>query len=335
MGGNDCSQRLCNFGKAWIDTNLGDLNANGIIDTDQQVYTGYANTIVGEQYDPNYGVARTSNTAQWDEAHFYRECSNKGVCNRKTGLCDCFPGFEGEGCRRMSCPLDCNGHGRCQLIEHEKLNTEYTLWDQDKVQRCNCDPGYSGPDCSTRECPKGIDPVEFTYTNADSVYKIEFHSLTSDDWNKGNLPNGPTYFTLTYTDDFGDVWTTHAVTMYYQANCATDPKKWDPETKSTSTCTSTPFMASPTYDNATAHGGQTGTVFGDVRNARFLNKFYQTNFLYDHSFVGEQVNNTLKNLPNDLIRAPYVWTVYNPVEFTGTVAEPESPNAAVGFLYPA
>merc|ERR1711934_1283979 len=133
-----------------IDTNLGDLNANGIIDTDQQVYSGYANTLVGEQYDPNYGVARTSNTAPWDEAHFYRECSNKGVCNRKTGICDCFPGFEGEGCRRMSCPLDCNGHGRCQLIEHEKLNTAYTLWDQDKVQRCKCDPGYSGPDFSAR-----------------------------------------------------------------------------------------------------------------------------------------------------------------------------------------
>ena len=51
--------------------------ANGVIDTDQQVYTGYANTLVGEQYDPNYGVARSNNLASWDEAHFYRECSNK------------------------------------------------------------------------------------------------------------------------------------------------------------------------------------------------------------------------------------------------------------------
>jgi len=325
--GNDCSERLCNFGKAWIDTNLGDLNANGIIDTDQQVYSGYANTLVGEQYDPNYGVARKSNLAQWDEAHFYRECSNKGICNRKTGICDCFPGFEGEGCRRMSCPLDCNGHGKCQLIEHEKLNSEYSLWDQDKVQRCNCDPGYQGPDCSIRACPKGIDPVEFTYTNADSVYKIEFHEVAKQAWNTGKLPNGPTFFTLTYTDDFGDVWTTHAITIYHQANCHADAKKWDPETKSTSSCVVTPFVANPALAAT--------STFGDVRAGAFLDKFYKTNFLYDHSFVGEQVNNTLKNLPNDKLRSPYVWTVYNPVQFTGTVAVPASPNANKGFLYPA
>jgi hypothetical protein len=231
-----------------FETSPTDLNANGIIDTDQQVYSGYANTLVGEQYDPNYAVARKTNVESWDEAHFYRECSNKGICNRKTGICDCFPGFEGEGCRRMSCPLDCNGHGQCQLIEHEYQNDMYTLWDQDKVQRCKCDPGYSGPDCSTRECPKGIDPVEFTYKNVDSVYKIEFKSVghvtnvnnkVGDAWNLNKLPNGPTYFTLTYLDDFGDEWTTHAITMYYQANCGSDLadlSKWDPETKSEVSC---------------------------------------------------------------------------------------------------
>jgi len=109
-------------------------------------------------------------------------------------------------------------------------------------------------------------------------------------------------------------------------NCATDAAKWDPETLSTSTCSITPFIANPMT---------TDTLFGNVRNSGVLDTFYKTNFLYDASFVGEQVNNTLKSLPNDLIRAPYVWTVYNPVESVGTADSAKSPNADKGFLYPA
>jgi hypothetical protein len=72
-----------------------------------------------------------------------------------------------------------------------------------------------------------------------------------------------------------------------------------------------------------------------VRASSFLDKFYQTNFLYGASFVGEQVNNTLKHLPNDKVRSPYVWTVYNPVVSVGTKASPKSPNADKAFLYPS
>ncbi len=30
----------------------------------------------------------------------YSECSNRGVCNRASGLCECFQGFEGKACQR-------------------------------------------------------------------------------------------------------------------------------------------------------------------------------------------------------------------------------------------
>ena len=30
-----------------------------------------------------------------DEAHFYMECSNQGICDRFTGVCMCYEGFEG------------------------------------------------------------------------------------------------------------------------------------------------------------------------------------------------------------------------------------------------
>jgi len=111
--GNDCSERLCLFGKAFVDSPLGDVNSNGDIDTDQQIQYQYSNGLVGEQYDTAYGLARSDNTVAWNEAHFYRECSNKGICDRTTGTCNCFEGYTGKGCRRTVCPNDCSGHGMC------------------------------------------------------------------------------------------------------------------------------------------------------------------------------------------------------------------------------
>jgi hypothetical protein len=72
----DCSERICPFELAWVDTpdSLGNH-------------------------------------------HKYAECANKGICNRGSGECECFPGYEGKGCQRTACPNDCSGHGRCKYIE--------------------------------------------------------------------------------------------------------------------------------------------------------------------------------------------------------------------------
>lgn len=37
-------------------------------------------------------------------AHDYAECSNKGLCDRVRGECECLPGYEGAACHRASCP---------------------------------------------------------------------------------------------------------------------------------------------------------------------------------------------------------------------------------------
>ena len=106
-----------------------------------------------------------------------RECADRGLCNRKTGTCECFSGYEGKGCRRTTCPNDCSDHGVCKT-SHEitKLLSEnsawatfsefdYTTikydvaWDASSIRGCECDAGFRGPDCSIKEAPSLADPM--------------------------------------------------------------------------------------------------------------------------------------------------------------------------------
>jgi len=115
-----------------------------------------------------------------DTAHALTECSNRGICDRSTGQCECFDAYTGDACQRLKCPNDCSGHGQCvsisQMARMENAfplnnNTYYegyqgsTTWDEDKVFGCVCDSSWAvglgsgqrqkaewfGPDCSLRE----------------------------------------------------------------------------------------------------------------------------------------------------------------------------------------
>ena len=103
------------------------------------------------------------------------ECSGQGICDRKTGQCACFDGYEGEGCRRSQCPNACSGHGICQALSqfaddvanvvtlinslNGKTITYDKAWDNDKSFGCKCDAGFRGADCSLAECLSGADPI--------------------------------------------------------------------------------------------------------------------------------------------------------------------------------
>jgi hypothetical protein len=54
-----------------------------------------------------------------DEGHFYMECANRGICDRKSGECACFEGYTGAACHRQDCPGDgnCNNHGTCETVK--------------------------------------------------------------------------------------------------------------------------------------------------------------------------------------------------------------------------
>ena len=135
-----------------------------------------------------FGPAWFDEPSLANTAHAPAECSNAGLCDRKTGMCECQPGFEGGACELMSCPVDtfgttCGGHGQCVTMrELAQFATENgdaapvmygssqanaTAWDADHIQGCLCDEpgyigstqhnrtGYFGYDCSSHQCPVG------------------------------------------------------------------------------------------------------------------------------------------------------------------------------------
>jgi len=109
--------------------------------------------------------------------HKYAECANRGICNRDSGECACFDGYEGKGCQRTTCPNDCSGHGTCEYIEDmhfastwndftpsyfrdDAKTFNYRNWDKHKTRGCVCDALYGDVDCSKRMCPHGTDVLD-------------------------------------------------------------------------------------------------------------------------------------------------------------------------------
>jgi len=109
--------------------------------------------------------------------HKYAECAGRGICDRGTGECACFDGYEGKGCQRTTCPNDCSGHGTCEYIEDMAFAATWNdyenrgfksdakkfslhSWDSGKIRGCVCDAQYGDVDCSKRMCPYGNDVLD-------------------------------------------------------------------------------------------------------------------------------------------------------------------------------
>merc|ERR1711981_948842 len=232
--GADCSKRICTYSAAFVDSPVGDLNGDGEHGP-ARYFDPRLNTKVfgidfvgggqSEMYSHNYGYARLTWATPHDEAHFYRECANKGVCDRTTGMCSCFPGYTGEGCARTACPSNCNGHGRCRTIADE--SPSYAAWDLHHTQQCVCDPGYSGPSCSMRDCPRGADPVMYALEVTNSVQGIFWRSFNKkasatsavDVAYSARMPS-TVHYTITFTDEFGDEHVTSLLSVEYKSTCS-------------------------------------------------------------------------------------------------------------------
>merc|ERR1719197_1405712 len=117
---------------------------------------------------------------------------------------------------------------------------KYGLWDANKNTACKCDAMWTGNDCSLRKCPYGDDPLtvvsydmEQEGTGATAAGQTHGTSNDGSDSSKSSLYVGYSpyrqraerqtlyidsathtntgTFTLTFTDEYGDEWTTRPI----------------------------------------------------------------------------------------------------------------------------
>ena len=222
----DCSERVCQFGLAHVDTPKGDLDGSGSL-------TGPDTHVVDNAHAYPYGTTEifpqmedTDLNKLENSAHYYMECSNKGTCDRSTGDCVCFDGYDGVACQRASCPgypASCSGHGVCktkrQLAWADNQNV-YNLWDKDSTMGCECDAGYYGSDCSQRQCKYGIDPLYLDDTATVKFASWDFATLSTNptalaspqvtftDGEIGKITISTGKWAIRYFDNFGEDWLT-------------------------------------------------------------------------------------------------------------------------------
>jgi len=174
-------------------------SGHGTCNTDD-VCTCYDNWGIGQAHDSGdcservcpYELAWVDDPNKNGKFHKYAECSGRGLCDRATGECQCFDGYEGKACARTTCPNDCSGHGTCEYIEdmsfgatwtdysvkgfHTDSKTfEFSSWDAGKTRGCVCDATYGDIDCSKRMCPYGNDILD---VRDDLSTSIKYHVQT-------------------------------------------------------------------------------------------------------------------------------------------------------------
>lgn len=151
-----------------------------------ECYATYQGGDCSERICP-FGTAWSDQAIGTDIAHQPAECSNRGICNRKTGDCECMDGFTGSACERLTCSNRCSEKGICYSIHDFALKTrndqsiqyDYsTLWDSSMIQGCDCDFPNFGYDCSLRQCPSGDDPLTLNQQN--EIQLIECISTTGN-----------------------------------------------------------------------------------------------------------------------------------------------------------
>jgi len=221
--GSDCSQLKCPFSMSFATSNI----EKDWLFTPSTAEHSISMFPTSGQETPAGKQLQCQKDTTFDNQHVYRECGGRGLCDRSTGECKCFPSFTGEGCRRTTCPNDCSGHGQCrtdansfyyigqtpkveygtQIPDYAKARGAATWgihWPWLKYQQCHCDAGYEGDDCSLRRCPRGDDPETECQTD-----RGQDHQLLSCEFEVATTKKA--FFQLRFTDQFGGEYDTRPI----------------------------------------------------------------------------------------------------------------------------
>jgi hypothetical protein len=214
------------------------------------VCTCYDNWGIGQSHDSGdcservcpYELAWVDTPDKTGKFHKYSECAGRGVCDRATGECQCFDGYEGKGCARTSCPNDCSGHGTCEYIDDfffgatwgdyskkrfmsDPASFDFAEWDAGKTRGCICDSLYGDVDCSKRMCPYGNDVLDIIDNYGGSTaYQVQtlrffFQQAVDPKAHTSNNAFGKT-FALTFKSKLNETFTT--IPIVFDAGDATD-----------------------------------------------------------------------------------------------------------------
>ena len=150
-------------------------------------------------------MAQVRSNVKGFDYHRRVECANNGICDRTTGKCKCFAGYQGGSCERRTCPgtPTCNGRGVCysmsqltsvaaamplvpdnvgsDYVDLNNATVSWRGWDAAYNHACVCDSRwpvglgsgqtqlaeYFGPSCELRRCPSGDDPSTTTVRETD------------------------------------------------------------------------------------------------------------------------------------------------------------------------
>ena len=191
-----------------------------------------------------YELAWVDHPTRGGGRHRYAECSNKGLCDRKSGGCDCFPGYEGKACARQSCPNDCSGHGTCEYMQDLAFGIVYNEyydgsshalsglgaggetfaddfhWDSRRARACVCDAGWTGLSCGERMCPYGNDVMDVIpgydehslagmAGHGNEVAQVQTVTLYDADLDNGNFAGKS--FAMRFTSKLNETYVTQPI----------------------------------------------------------------------------------------------------------------------------